>query len=116
MVTELAIAGLFIAYGDLTVTLAPAAMITSSAKVGTTPPTHVPGRLHSPPAPVLLICATDRLHMKINAVINALLPTDDKLNLELPICLLRRESKSVLMSKNLLVQVIRMKCLSKIAD
>jgi hypothetical protein len=99
MVTELAVAGLFIAYGDLTVTLAPAAMITSSAKEGTIPPTQVPGKPHSPPAPVLLIWATATLPMNINAINKTLLPIADKFNLVSLNRLLRRESKSVLIFK-----------------
>jgi hypothetical protein len=99
MVTELAVAGLFIAYGDLIVTLAPAAIITSSAKVGTTPPTQVVDKLHSPPAPVLVICATERLPDKIQAINNTPPVKVDRFSLLFLVLALKSENKSALMLK-----------------
>jgi len=56
-----------------TVTVAPAAIFTSSVEDGATPPTHVPPVAQSPPEPVLVIVAPFR-DCKDNSIIKRKIP------------------------------------------
>ena len=65
-------------YGLLMTTLDPAAITTSSAEVGSTPPTHVDGELQSPPMEVLLICAIEKWANKNKKIVKGSLISREK--------------------------------------
>lgn len=74
--TELARAGVPVPLPTPTVTVAVETIVTSSAEVGTTPPTQVPPALQLPPAAVLDIgtAKADPHHSRTTAVISRVLP------------------------------------------